>query len=164
MSGKNKKARDALLARNQALNIALNSEAKINELRKILSTNTGKKTIIFTQHNKLVYTISNKFLIPFITHKSNKQERQEVLEKFKNGTYAAIVTSKVLDEGVDVPDAEIGIIVSGTGSKREYIQRLGRLLRNVSNSDKQARLIELISSETQEINTSIKRKRALKSI
>ena len=164
LSGKNKKARDALLARNQALNIALNSEAKINELRKILATNTGKKTIIFTQHNKLVHTISNEFLIPFITHKSNKQERQDVLEKFKNGKYTVIVTSKVLDEGVDVPDAEIGIIVSGTGSKREYIQRLGRLLRNVSNSNKQAILIELISSETQEINTSIKRKRALKSI
>ena len=164
LSGKNKKARDALLARNQALNIALNSEAKIDELRKILSNNTGKKTIIFTQHNKLVHSISNEFLIPFITHKSNKQERQDVLDKFKNGKYTAIVTSKVLDEGVDVPDAEIGIIVSGTGSKREYIQRLGRLLRNVSNSNKQARLIELISSETQEINTSIKRKRALKSI
>ncbi|MGD1838660.1 MAG: DEAD/DEAH box helicase family protein [Nitrososphaeraceae archaeon] len=164
LSGKNKKARDALLARNHALNIALNSKAKINELRKILSNNIGKKTIIFTQHNKLVYNISNEFLIPFITHKSTKQEREDVLDRFKTGKYNTIVTSKVLDEGVDVPDAEIGIIVSGTGSKREYVQRLGRLLRNISNSNKEARLIELISSETQEVNTSIKRKRALKSI
>ena len=39
------------------------------------------------------------------------------------------VTSRVLDEGVDVPDAELGIIMSGTGSGRELIQRLGRILR-----------------------------------
>jgi superfamily II DNA or RNA helicase len=88
----------------------------------------------------------------------------------------AIVTSKVLDEGVDIPDAELGIILSGTGSAREFIQRLGRLLRpnphnNNSGSSttssnykdyKKARLIEIISSETKETITSARRKRALK--
>ena len=41
----------------------------------------------------------------------------------------AIVTSKVLDEGIDVPEASLGIILSGSGSSRELVQRLGRLLR-----------------------------------
>jgi superfamily II DNA or RNA helicase len=49
------------------------------------------------------------------------------LSGFKEGRYNAIVTSKVLDEGVDVPAAELGIILSGTGSSREFIQILGRL-------------------------------------
>ncbi|HEX2406945.1 MAG TPA: DEAD/DEAH box helicase, partial [Nitrososphaeraceae archaeon] len=117
ISGKNQYARNALLARNKALDIALNSESKIEELRKILIENPHMKTIIFTQHNKLVYLISNKFLIPFITHKSSKQEREDALNGFRDGRYRVLVTSKVLDEGVDVPDAELGIIVSGTGSK-----------------------------------------------
>jgi superfamily II DNA or RNA helicase len=69
-----------------------------------------------------------------------------------------------LDECVDVPEAELGIIVSGTGSKREFIQRLGRLLRTKPDSNKRAKLIEVISSETQEINTSARRKQALKNI
>ena len=129
MSGRNKVAREAVLARGRAIDIALNSRSKLEELRKILGENQGRKTIIFTQHNKLVYDISDKFLIPFITHKSSKDERQDALSGFKDGRYKAIVTSKVLDEGVDVPDAEVGIIVSGTGSSREFIQRLGRLLR-----------------------------------
>jgi superfamily II DNA or RNA helicase len=129
MSGKNSIAREALLARNRATDIALNSKAKIDELREILAENKGSKTIIFTQHNSLVHQISDRFLIPFITYKTNKEERQDVLKGFKEGRYIAIVTSKVLDEGVDVPDAELGIIVSGTGSAREFIQRLGRLLR-----------------------------------
>jgi superfamily II DNA or RNA helicase len=163
ISGKNKDAREALLARNKALDIALNSQSKVEELRKILNENHGLKTIIFTQHNKLVYTISDKFLIPFITHKSSKQEREDTLNGFKDNRYNAMVTSKVLDEGVDVPEAELGIMLV-VRSKREFIQRLGRLLRTKPDSNKRAKLIEVISSETQEINTSARRKQALKNI
>ena len=173
MSGRNPLAREALLARNRATNIALNSKAKLEELKEILAENKGAKTIIFTQHNNMVYEISDKFLIPFITHKTGKDERQDVLKGFKDGRYTAIVTSKVLDEGVDVPDAELGIIISGTGSAREFIQRLGRLLRPKSrgttakddNNGKKAKLIEIISSETREETiTSAKRKKALKRV
>jgi superfamily II DNA or RNA helicase len=171
MSGKNRTAREALLARNRAMNIALNSRAKLEELREILAENKGAKTIIFTQHNSLVHEIADRFFIPFITHKTIRDERQDVLNGFKEGRYMAIVTSKVLDEGVDIPDAELGVILSGTGSTREFIQRLGRLLRptpdtgsSSSNYEnyKKARLIEIISSETKETNTSARRKRALK--
>jgi superfamily II DNA or RNA helicase len=161
MSGRSKAAREAILARNKAMDIALNSRAKIEELKKILTEYRGQKTILFTQHNKLVYDISDEFLIPFITHKSSKQERQDALSGFREGRYNVIVTSKVLDEGVDVPDAELGIILSGTGSSREYIQRLGRLLRPKPDSNKKAKLIEIISSGTREIGTSAKRKMAL---
>ncbi len=164
MSGKNSDARAALVARNKAMNIALNSKSKIKELEKILEENNRLKILIFTQHNKLVYILSSRFLIPFITHKSSKTEREQVLQYFKEGKYNAIVTSKVLDEGVDVPEAELGVIMSGTGSKREFIQRLGRLLRTNSQTDKKAKLIEIISADTDETNTSYRRKRALLSI
>ena len=164
ISGRSSIARQAVLARNKAMDIALNSKSKIEELREILSENKGKKTIIFTQHNKLVYKISNQFLIPFITYKSTKAERQDALQGFKDGKYTALVTSKVLDEGVDVPDAEIGIILSGTGSSREFIQRLGRLLRPKPFSNGKAKLIEIVSSGTREMGTSAKRKRAFKKI
>src|SRR5918911_163441 len=164
MSGRSAIARQAVLARNKAMDIALNSKSKIQELREILSENKGRKTIIFTQHNKLVYKISNQFLIPFITYKSTKAERQDALQGFKDGKYTALVTSKVLDEGVDVPDAEIGIILSGTGSSREFIQRLGRLLRPKPFTKDKAKLIEIVSSGTREMGTSAKRKRAFKKI
>ena len=158
ISSKNILARRALIARNKAIDIALNSKSKIDEIRKLLRENKDIKTIIFTQHNKLVYEISNIFLIPFITYKSSKEERQDVINGFKDGRYNAIVTSKVLDEGIDVPDAQLGIIVSGTGSSREFIQRLGRLLRP-KNDNNQARLVEIISSGTSETSTSHRRHR-----
>ena len=160
ISSRNNLARRALVARNKAIDIALNSRSKMDEIRKILSENKNIKTIIFTQHNKLVYDISNAFLIPFITYKSSKEEREDVLGGFKEGRYKAIVTSKVLDEGIDVPDAQLGILVSGTGSSREFVQRLGRLLRP-KNDNQQARLIEIISSGTSETLTSKRRQRSM---
>jgi superfamily II DNA or RNA helicase len=72
-----------------------------------------------------------------------------------------VIASKVLDEGIDVPDAKIGIIVSGTGSGRELIQRLGRLLRP-KHDGKKAKLIEIVSRQTRETNTSAKRITALR--
>jgi superfamily II DNA or RNA helicase len=161
MSNKNKIAREAMLARNKANEIALNSKAKIDELQKILQQNKKIKTIIFTQNNKMVYTLSNKFLIPNITYRTIKEERRDVLDGFKSGRYNVVVTSRVLDEGVDVPDAELGIIMSGTGSGRELIQRLGRILRPKQDGRK-ARLVELVSKHTRETNTSAKRITALK--
>jgi superfamily II DNA or RNA helicase len=162
MSGRSPIARQAVLARNKAMDIALNSKSKIDELKRILSENKGIKTIIFTQHNKLVYDISDRLLIPFITYKSSKIERQDTLQGFREGRYSAIITSKVLDEGVDVPDAELGVILSGTGSSREFIQRLGRLLRPKPDSNRRAKLIEIVSASTREMGTSAKRKRAFK--
>lgn len=161
MSNKNKIARDGLLAKNKANEIALNSESKIEELQKILKENKSAKKIIFTQNNKMVYDLSNRFLIPFITYKTGKQERRDILDGFKSGQYSAVVTSKVLDEGIDVPDADLGIVMSGTGSGRELIQRLGRILRP-KRDGKKAKLIELVSKQTRETSISAKRITALR--
>lgn len=155
-SGRDPEARTALLARNKARQIALNSTAKLNILANLLKQHYGDRTIIFTQYNELVNSISKKFLIPAITHKTKPDERKNVLEFFHNGNYSTVVTSKVLDEGVDVPEASVGIILSGTGSSREFIQRLGRLLRK--REGKHAKLYEIVSKDTSEINTSSKRK------
>lgn len=158
-SGGDPEAREALLARNRAVKIALNSEAKINLLEDLLEKYKGEKVLIFTLHNQLVYRISRRFLIPAITHQTAKDERKEILERFRKGAYRAIVTSQVLDEGIDVPDASIGIIISGTGSIREYIQRLGRLLRKVEG--KEAKLVEIVSKGTVETRISWRRDRPL---
>ena len=155
-TGRDPKAREALLARNKALKIALNSDAKLELLSQQLEANRKEKTLIFTLHNDLVYTISRRFLIPAITYQTPKEERREILENFRNGKFRAIVTSQVLDEGVDVPDASAGYILSGTGSTREYIQRLGRILRKVEG--KKARLVEIVSRETVEVGISRRRR------
>jgi len=155
-TGRDPEARKALLARHRARKIALNSSSKLRVLSRLLQKHSKDRVIIFTEHNDLVRMISHKFLIPSIIHTTRKEERQDVLEKFKQGIYPRIVSSKVLDEGVDVPEANIGIILSGTGSKREFIQRLGRILRKKEN--KKAVLYEIVSRETTEVRSSYRRR------
>ncbi len=155
-TGRDPRAREALLARNKALKIAVNSEAKLSLLAQKLEAFSGEKTLIFTLYNDLVYTISRRFLIPAITYQTPREERREIIANFGNGKYKVVVTSQVLDEGVDVPDASVGLVLGGTGSTREYVQRLGRLLRK--KEGKTARLVEIISKETMEVGISRRRR------
>jgi len=155
-TGSDEEAFRALRALEQARRIAFNSKKKVEKLRKILEKHRGEKIIIFTRHNDLVYSISKKFLIPAITHKTDKAERMEILKKFREGRYMAIVSSQVLDEGIDVPDASVGVIISGTGSSREFIQRLGRILRPAPGKEK-AVLYELVSAGTSEVRVARRR-------
>jgi superfamily II DNA or RNA helicase len=159
-SGRDPGARRALLARNKARDIAYNSVSKIGKLSEILKKHEDGKMFIFTEHNKLVHRISRQFLVPSITYRTTIKERSEILDRFKSGIYRAVVTSRVLDEGIDVPDAGVGIILSGTGSERAFIQRLGRILRK--KEGKEAVLYEIISAETSEVKTARRRKRPLK--
>lgn len=156
-SGREASARAALLARNKARQIALNSRSKLNALSKILDNHFGERMIIFTEHNSLVYAISKEFLIPAITHTTQREERAAILNNFREGKYKAIVTSKVLEEGIDVPEASVGVILSGSGSKREYKQRLGRILRK--KEGKLAVLYEIVSKKTTEVGISRRRQR-----
>jgi len=159
-SGRDPGARKALLARNKARDVAYNSISKMGKLSEILKKHSTGKIFIFTEHNKLVHRISKQFLIPSITYRTTSKERSETLDRFRSGVYRAVVTSKVLDEGIDVPDADVGIILSGTGSERAFIQRLGRILRK--KDGKEAVLYEIVSAETSEVNTARRRKRPLK--
>jgi superfamily II DNA or RNA helicase len=157
-TGRDHEARRALLARNRAMDLALNSSSKVDYLKRLLGESRDEKTIIFTRHNKLVYRISRDMLIPAITHQTPRDEREEILDGFRSGRYLRVVTSQVLDEGVDVPDASLAVILSGTGSSRQFIQRLGRVLRK--KGGKQARLVELVSMGTAETRTSRRRRRS----
>ncbi len=160
-TGYDERAYDALRAWDEARKIAFNSKNKIRKLREILERHRKDRIIIFTRHNDLVYRISKLFLIPAITYRTSKDERREILDGFRKGRFTAIVSSQVLDEGIDVPDANVAIIVSGSGSAREYIQRLGRILRP-SKGKKEATLYELISSGTGEVSTARRRRNATK--
>src|SRR5205085_815090 len=82
-------------------------------------------------------------------------ERKATLDAFRKGAYSKIVTGRVLNEGVDVPDANVAIVVSGSSTPREYIQRLGRVLRPKPG---EAVLYELITRGTSEEHSSRRRR------
>ncbi|MDQ3397054.1 MAG: DEAD/DEAH box helicase family protein, partial [Deinococcota bacterium] len=128
-SARSKAGRAAMLAHREARTIAFGTEAKLRVLADLLAQHYPQRTLIFTDDNATVYRISSTLLIPAITHRTKVKERHDTLDKFRCGDYPTLVTSRVLNEGVDVPEASVAVVLSGTGSTREYVQRLGRILR-----------------------------------
>jgi len=148
--------RRAMAAYREQRRLAFAAPAKIRYVEMLLHEHRNDRSILFTQDNETAYLISRKFLVPAITHQTKVTERSEVLEGLAAGRYRAVVTSKVLNEGVDVPDANVAIVVSGSGSVREHVQRLGRVLRK--KDGKRATLYELVTSGTSEAFTSERRR------
>ncbi len=148
--------REAFQAYREQRTLALAAPAKLKLLARLLDRHSGDRVIIFTHDNATVYTIARQFLVPVITHQTKTKERREVLLRFNQGTYPIVATSKVLNEGVNVPEANVAIILSGSGSVREHVQRLGRILRKAG--EKQAVLYEVISRGTVEEFTSNRRR------
>jgi len=156
-SAQSQAGRRAMLAHRESKVISLGTSGKLRVLAELLERHYPDRCLIFTNDNATVYRISQDFLIPAITHQTPVKERHLILQSFKDGTYPTVVVSHVLNEGVDVPDARVAILLSGTGSTREYIQRLGRILRKGS-AAKQALLYEVIAEETSEEGTARRRR------
>lgn len=153
---RSERGRRAFLAYRAQRAIAQASEAKLRLLETLLHHHHEERIIVFTSDNETVYKISRRFLIPAITHQTKAKERYETLKRFADGSLPFLVTSRVLNEGVDVPEASIGIVLSGSGSVREHVQRLGRILRR--GEGKRAILYEVIAEDTGEEHTSQRRR------
>ncbi len=155
-SARTPEGRAAMAGYRRQRELAFCAPAKLDFVEHLLARHAHQRALIFTQDNATCYAVSRRFLIPAITHQTKIKERSELLSSLAEGRYAALVTSKVLNEGVDIPAASVAIILSGSGSVREHVQRLGRILRK--QGDKRAVLYELVTAETIETFTSERRR------
>ena len=134
------------------------AEEKLRVLEDLFQLHAGERIIVFAGSNMMAMDISRRFLVPTLLAHSRKKERIEVLESFAAGRFPVIVANQVLDEGVDVPEAKIAIIVGGQASTRQAKQRLGRILRKLGNS--RAVLYEVVCEDTKEVERSRERRRS----
>jgi superfamily II DNA or RNA helicase len=148
-SGADPRAREALLAKQRAREVMLNADRKLSVLADLLDRHRTDRVIVFAAHTDLVYEIAERFLLPPITNETATAERRRLLERFRAGEYSRVVTANVLDEGVDVPAATVAVVLSGSGSEREFTQRLGRILRPTDEGDR-AILYEVVTADTAE--------------
>jgi superfamily II DNA or RNA helicase len=153
-SGNDPAAREALLAHQAARRIALSASRKLDVVARLLSAHKDDRVIIFSEYNSLVDTLGRQFCLPTVTHKTPAAERKAILDSFRSGRFTKLATGRVLNEGVDLPDANVAILLSGSATKREFIQRLGRVLRPKAT---EAVLYEVVTEETTEENISRRR-------
>ncbi len=125
-------------------NIEKNAENKYQMLEEILNKieNDIEDTIIFVSDEQLPRVMqmlgqrqisAHKFTQEESTKISDKyggiSEREFIIHKFKSKEYQVLVAIKCLDEGIDIPSAKRAIIMASSTNPREYIQRIGRVIR-----------------------------------
>ena len=111
------------------------TDAKYEALKKLSSSiKASNGTIAFTatiESAEIAAEVLEEKKISCGLHhsKMNKENRRLVLKQFKDRALDAIIAPKTLDEGIDVPEADLGIIIAASKKKLQMIQRMGRVLR-----------------------------------
>jgi superfamily II DNA or RNA helicase len=155
-ASRNDSGRAAVAAWKASRAVIAYPSAKRDALRKLLATHAGERTLVFTGDNATAYAIARELLVMPITHEIGRAERVAMLERFRTGEVPVLVSSQVLDEGLDVPDAEVAIVVGGTASARRHVQRIGRVLR--PRPGKRARIYEMAVQSTVEVDQVLSRR------
>ena len=115
--------------------LAAMNPAKIDEIRYLCSTHPQSKALIFVDYLDQGTAIADALDIPFISGETRHYERQQQFEAFRNGDIQTLIVSRIADEGIDLPNAELAIVASGLGgSRRQGTQRAGRTMRPVGNA------------------------------
>ncbi|HET6281140.1 MAG TPA: DEAD/DEAH box helicase family protein [Polyangia bacterium] len=129
--------------------------AKQEAVALLLARHRAQRTLVFVAHNQTAYAVARENLIMPLTCDIGRAEREQALARFRSGELRALVSAQVLNEGVDVPDAEVGIVVAGRLGEREHVQRVGRLLRPAAG--KQALIYELVVARSSEVRQAERR-------
>ena len=119
--------------------LAAENPAKIEETRHLLAAHAGKKALVFVEYLDQGEAIASALDVPFVSGETPHHERNRLFERFRQDHDAAgsgadpldtLVVSRVGDEGIDLPNAELAVVASGLGgSRRQGAQRAGRTMR-----------------------------------
>jgi len=157
-SGKEPQARNAQKAYYLKQSIENRAAEKLRVLEDIFRLHKGQQILVFAGSNIMAIEVSRRFLVPTILSHTRKRERLAVLDSFANGRFEVLVANRVLDEGVDVPEAKVAVVIGGQSSTRQAKQRLGRVLRRTGSA--RATLYEVICENTKEVHRSRKRRKS----
>jgi DNA excision repair protein ERCC-3 len=126
---------------------AASNPAKIEEIRHIRREYPDAKTLIFVEYLDQGDAIAEALSVPFVSGETPHARRRRLFEGFRSGPRDVLVVSRIGDEGLDLPEAEVAIAASGLGgSRRQGAQRAGRTMRPVG----RARMFVLATRGTDE--------------
>ena len=115
--------------------LAATNPAKIPEIRAIRRAHPGAKTVVFVEYIDHGDAIAEALGVPFVSGETPHARRSRLFDRFRADEHDALVVSRVGDEGIDLPDAEVAIDASGLGgSRRQGAQRAGRTMRPIGRS------------------------------
>ncbi len=160
-AGKSDEGRRALAAWRRSRSIVRYGTAKRGVVHDLLLRHRTHRILVFAADNDTAYAVAREHLVQPITCDIGPKERARALQRFFDGELRILVSARVLNEGIDVPAADIAIVVGGSQGSREYIQRVGRVLR--PSEGKEAVVYDLVTRGTFEVRLAHRHRRALAS-
>jgi superfamily II DNA or RNA helicase len=138
----------------QRASVSANADVRIPVAVALADRHRGRRTVIF--HESIAAAESIQRVLAARDHNATLYHsrispavRRDNLRLFRRGAFSVLVSCRALDEGVNVPETEIGIIASSTASTRQRIQRMGRVLRPAARKDS-ATVYTLYATEIEE--------------
>jgi superfamily II DNA or RNA helicase len=160
-AAKSDAGRRALVAWRRSRMIVRYTGEKRRVVNDLILQHRDSRILVFAADNDTAYAVAREHLVQPITCDIGSGERARALQRFSNGELRILVSARVLNEGIDVPAADIAIIVGGSQGSREYIQRIGRVLRPAEG--KKAIVYDLVTRGTFEVKRADEYRRALAS-
>lgn len=115
--------------------LAGSNPAKIDDVRRLRDRHAGEPILVFVDWLEQGEALADALGVPFLSGETRHAERERYLSDFRDGIIDTLVISRIGDEGLDLPDASVGIIASGLGgSRRQGTQRVGRTMRPAGNA------------------------------
>lgn len=128
------RCRDYLYWLRQRRDVAAVASGKLDALGQVCGGLQGRRTLVFTdtveQAEAAARVVNRHGLIAEVLHGAlDERTRKARMAAFRAGRTHVIVAPRVLDEGVDVPDADVAVVLSAFQTRRQMVQRLGRVVR-----------------------------------
>jgi DNA excision repair protein ERCC-3 len=118
------------------LQVAATNPAKIEAVQDVLAERPAEKALVFVEYLDQGEALAEALNAPFVSGETPHAERATLFQAFRRGEHDALIVSRVGDEGIDLPEAELAVVASGLGgSRRQGTQRAGRLMRPSGNAE-----------------------------
>jgi len=114
----------------QRRQLAATNPAKLDELEHLLGGHPDEQALVFVEYLDQGRAFADALDVPFVSGEMPHHRREKLFEQFRTGTLSTLVVSRVGDEGIDLPSAQLAVVASGLGgSRRQGTQRAGRTMR-----------------------------------
>jgi DNA excision repair protein ERCC-3 len=151
----------ALSEPDESYRVGSTAASKHRVVEALVARHRGEPTLVIGQFLEQLEALARRLSAPLITGRTANRERERLYDAFRAGEVPVLVVSKVANFSIDLPEASVGIQVSGTyGSRQEEAQRLGRILRPKADG-RQAHFYAVVSRDTNDQVFAAKRQRFL---
>src|SRR4051812_14810087 len=147
-------ARDYLDAFSKRRQIVAQASGKYELLGRLApAIKDAEGALVFTETvraaNHAINRLDPYVSVDLITGSTGRSRRREILDDLRDRKLDAVAAPRVLDEGIDVPDANLGVVMSASRTRRQMIQRMGRILRR-KRAGVAARFVIMFAKDTLE--------------